>query len=329
MNIQEAHEKELFMTTEHLDPTDRILEDPGLYPYWPYVNRPRIEWPDGAQVAFWVAPNVEFYEVDPPLNIIQPSSLWGKPPDLATYCIRDYGNRSGFWRMLEMFDRLGITASVSLSVAMCDHCPEIVKEMTDRNWELFSHGVYNNRYLYGLNREQELALIDDVKQTIKRASGQDVDGWLSPALTNTPRTIQLLAETGIKYTLDLFHDDQPQPVNVKSGRLISLPYSLDVNDWTGLHTSRSTPAQYTELIKAQFDRLYEEGAESGTVFCLPLHPWLIGLPHRADHLAEAIEYIMGHEHVWHATGREIADWYLDNYYDQALIAQKEFTEKWS
>jgi peptidoglycan/xylan/chitin deacetylase (PgdA/CDA1 family) len=231
--------------------------------------------------------------------------------------------------MLRLFDDLKVKASVSLSVAMCDHFPEIIKEMTDREWELFSHGIYNNRYLYGLSEKQELSLIEDVKQTIQKASGQKVYGWLSPALTNTPRTIKLLAKTGIHYILDLFHDDQPQPVLVDSGRLISLPYSLEVNDWTGLHTSHGTPAQYTKLIKAQFDRLYMEGAASGTVYCLPLHPWLIGYPHRVDHLAAAIEYILGHDKVWHATGREITAWYLDHYYDQALTAQKEFTEKWA
>jgi len=276
-----------------------------------------------------VAPNVEFYEINPPKNRVQPSTLWGQPPDLLTYGIRDYGNRAGFWRMLRLFDKLGVKASVSLSVAMCDHFPEIVKEMVDRDWELFSHGIYNNRYLYGLSEDEELSLINDVKQTIKKASGQEVDGWLSPALTNTPRTIELLARTGFKYSLDLFHDDQPQPLLVKSGRLISLPYSLDVNDWTGLHTSRGTPTRYTELIKAQFDRLYEEGAESGTVYCLPLHPWIIGLPHRVDQLEGAISYILGHDGVWHATGREITKWYLDHYYDQALATQKKFSEEWS
>jgi peptidoglycan/xylan/chitin deacetylase (PgdA/CDA1 family) len=317
------------MTRSHLEPTDELREDPGLYYPWPYLNRPKIEWPGGARLAFWVAPNVEFYEIDPPQGPIQPSTLWRKPPDVLNYALRDYGNRAGFWRMLALFDELGVRASVSLSVAMCDHYPEIVEEMVARDWELFSHGVYNSRYLYGMSEEQELAVIEDVRRTIHRASGQTLDGWLSPALTNTPRTIELLARCGLKYTLDLFHDDQPTPVKVSSGRLISLPYSLEVNDWTGLHTSRGTPAEYAERIRDQFDRLYAEGDESGTVMCLPLHPFLIGVPHRVDHLAGAIDYILGHEGVWHATGREIAAWYLDHYYDAALAAQRAFAAEWS
>jgi len=314
---------------EHLEADVQIIADPGLYAPWPYLDRPKIEWPGGARLAFWVAPNVEFYELNPPQGPIQPSTLWRPAPDLVNYSIRDYGNRVGFWRMLSLFDELGVRPSVSLSIAMCDHCPEIVEEMASRDWEFFSHGIYNSRYLYGLSEEQELGVIADAREAIRRASGQSMDGWLSPALTNTPRTLQLLARSGVRYTLDLFHDDQPTPLNLPDGRLISLPYSLEVNDWTGLHTSRGTPAEYAERIRDQFDRLYAEGSESGTVMCLPLHPFLIGVPHRVDHLAGVLEYILGHDGVWHATAREIAGWYVEHYLDSTVAAQRDFARDWS
>lgn len=63
--------------------------------------------------------------------------------------------------------------------------------------------------------------------------------------------------------------------------------------------------------------------------CLPLHPFLIGVAHRVDHLAGAVDYILGHDGVWHATGREIAQWYLDHYYDATLAAQRAFAERWA
>lgn len=298
-------------------PPELRAEDPDLYYFNPYLDRPKIEWPDRARVAFWVAPNVEFYELHPPRGPAR--SSWFRPePDVLHYGIRDYGNRVGFWRMADLLDELGITASISLNVAVLDHFPEIGKAMTDRGWELFSHGVYNTRYQYAMSEEQERGFIRHVAETIHRHSGQTLAGWLSPALTNTPRTMDLLAEEGIRYTLDLFHDDQPQPVKVRSGRLVSLPYSLETNDWTALHTTGGTPRQYAETIKAQFDQLYAEGAESGTVMCVPLHPWMIGYPHRIRPLAEALDYCMQHDGVWHATGREIAGWYLDHYHDAEL-----------
>ncbi len=290
------------------------LQDPGLYDYSPIVDRPPLIWPGGARVAFWVAPNVEFYELDPPVNPAR--SSWFRPqPDLANYAHRDYGNRAGIWRMIEVLDRFRIRASVSLNVALCDHMPEIVEAVVSRGWELFSHGIYNTRYAYGMDADQERAMIRHVIATIRKHSGQDCAGWLSPALANTVETVHLLAEEGIRYTLDLMHDDQPMPVNVRKGRLISVPYSLEVNDWTALHVNAAPPRVYTSMIRAQFDRLYREGAESGRVLCLPLHPFLVGLPHRVEALADALDYIRGHDKVWFATAREIADWYYANHYD--------------
>jgi peptidoglycan/xylan/chitin deacetylase (PgdA/CDA1 family) len=299
-------------------------DNPELYDYLPYYDRPQIAWPNGARLAFWCAPNVEFYELNPPTNPTR--AVWPRPnPDVQGYAWRDYGNRAGIWRMMQAMDRYGVRGSVSLNVAVCDHFPDIAAAMKERNWEFFSHGVYNTRYTYNMDADQERAFIEDVKASIKKWSGQDLAGWLAPALTNTERTMDLLAEAGIKYTLDLFHDDQPMPVNVSSGRLISVPYSLEINDFTTLYQGNCTPRDYTDAIKAQFDRLYAEGADNGQVMCLPLHPFLIGQAHRMKQFEEALDYITSHDKVWLATGREIADHYYQHSYDafaSAIAARK-------
>lgn len=291
-----------------------MRSDPGLYDYLPYVSRPKIVWPGGARVAFWVAPNIEFYELRPPHH--PRWSSWSRPvPDVPPYAHRDYGNRAGVWRMMEAMDRFGLRGSVSLNVAVCEHHPEIIAACAERGWEFFSHGVYNTRFAYDMTEAQERALIEDACSTIAKHTGQKLSGWLSPALTNTERTMDLLAEYGLTYTCDLFHDDQPQPVKVKSGKLVSIPYSLEMNDIIAYNYQLNSPRHYAENIKAQFDQLYEEGAESGTVMCVPLHPFLVGQPHRVNPFAEALEYIAGHDSVWMATGREIAAWYLEHCYD--------------
>lgn len=294
-------------------------EDPGLYDYLPYYDRPRITWPGGARLAFWCAPNVEHYELDPPPN---PSRTpWPRPiPDVLHYSWRDYGNRAGIWRMMEVMDKYGVRGSVSLNVAVCDHFPQIAAAMRARNWEFFSHGIYNTRYTYGMTADQERAVIEDVKASVLKWGGHELKGWLAPAVTCTENTMDLLAEAGIAYTLDLFHDDQPMPVNVRSKRLISVPYSLEINDFTMLYQASTTPRDYSNAIKAQFDRLYLEGAENGQVMCLPLHPFLIGQPHRITALEAALDYITSHAGVWLATGREIAEHYYAHHYDAFVAA---------
>lgn len=294
-------------------------QDPGLYDYLPYYDRPRITWPGGARLAFWCAPNVEHYELEPPANPLR--TPWPRPiPDVLHYAWRDYGNRSGIWRMMAAMDRYGVRGSVSLNVAVCDHFPQIAAAMRERRWEFFSHGVYNTRYTYGMNEAQERAFIADVKASVLKWGGHELKGWLAPAITLTERTIDLLAEAGIIYTLDLFHDDQPLPVNVRQGRMISVPYSLEINDFTTLHQGATTPADYLDAIKAQFDRLYMEGAENGTVMCLPLHPFLIGQPHRIAVLEAALDYITSHDGVWVATAAEIADHYYLHHYEPFAAA---------
>lgn len=293
--------------------------EPGLYDYLPYFDRPRIAWPNGARLAFWCAPNIEHYEIDPPPNPLR--MPWARPhPDVLGYSWRDYGNRAGVWRMMEVMDRFGVRGSVSLNVAVCDHYPEIIEACVARGWELFSHGVYNTRYTYGMSEAQERALIEDVRNTINRASGQELRGWLAPAITLTDRTVDLLAEAGLTYTLDLFHDDQPLPVKTAKGRLVSVPYSLEVNDFTALYQGATSPADYTGMIIAQFERLYAEGADGGRVMCLPLHPFLIGQPHRVRELSRALEYITSHDGVWLATAAEIADHFIAHHYDAFVAA---------
>ncbi len=279
--------------------------DPGLYDFNPWRNRPRLEWPGGKQVAVWVSPNIEFYELDPPANPHRKS--WTKPhPDVVGYGHRDFGNRVGHWRMAEMMERHGFKGSVSLSVAMCQHCPSIIREVNELGWEFFSHGIYNTRYSYGMDEAQERAIIEDSIRTVRDATGQTIRGWLAPALTHTPRTLDLIAEYGLTYTCDLYHDDQPQPVKTASGRLISMPYSIEVNDHYGFFVYNMSPRQYADTLIRQYERLAAEGAQSGTVMCIPLHAYLIGQPHRIGPFEEVLRHIAADGRAWITRSGDIA-----------------------
>ena len=294
-----------------------MFSDPNLYEYWPYRGRPRIVWPGGKKLAFWIAPNIEYYEFEPPVNPSRPG--WPKPaPDVVGYSQRDWGNRVGHWRMMDLFDKYGLRGSVSLSVGLIDHHPEIIAACLERNWEFFSHGIYNTRFSYGMDEAQERAVIEDSIASVQAATGQRIRGYLAPALTHTERTFDLLAEHDFWYSCDLFQDDQPQPLKTATGRLVSMPYSLEVNDVSTYGTMGMSPWRYTEILKRQFDQLLLEGAASGTVMCIPLHAYLVSQPHRIRAFEEALAYI--HEHaddVWLATGSEIAAFYREQCWDSA------------
>ncbi|MCU7995463.1 polysaccharide deacetylase family protein [Shewanella glacialipiscicola] len=300
--------------------------DPGFYDYWPYQDRPKIRWPDGKKLAFWVAPNIEFYELNPPENPHR--KAWPQPyPAIQGYGIRDYGNRVGHQRQMDLLDKYGVRGSISLSTALCEHHPEIIQMCKERDWEFFSHGIYNTRYTYGLSEQQERDMIRDSMETIYRHTNQHCAGYLAPALSHSELTLDLFAEVGTEmfgndagfYTCDLFHDDQPTPIKLRSDkRFVSIPYSLEMNDTIAYVVNKVEPRRYGQMLKDNFDRLYQEGEESGTIMCIPTHNYQVACPHRMKAFEEALDYITSHPDVWVTTGREIADYYREHYYDAAL-----------
>jgi allantoinase len=200
--------------------------------------------------------------------------------------------------------------------------------MVDRNWNYMSHGFYNTRFLWSLTEEQERALYKDIVDTVYNLTGKRVIGALGPGPQSaTARTPDLLAEAGFLYHADWFQDDQPFPIKVKQGRLISLPYTLDISDSPVIGTGPGSTWEgddFGEMIKRQFDVLYEEGAESGRVMCISLHAYLISQPHRARYLDEALAYVLSHDGVWKTTAEDIAHYYMKNCYDvvSAHVARK-------
>ena len=291
---------------------------PDRVDYSPIIDRPIIEWPNGARVALWISPNVEHYEYMPDDDAAR--TPWPRTPfpDVQQYSYRDYGNRVGFWRMLEALDKYNIRSCVSLNVAVLEHFPEIRDAMVERNYDYMSHGIYNTRYLYTYTEEQEREFYRDTIETLKLHTGKQLKGMLGPAISGTERTPDLMAEAGLIYHTDWMHDDQPVPIKVKSGKLISVPYSIELNDSSLLRDNHYEGDYFARICKAQFDQLYKEGAESGQVMCIALHPFLIGQPHRIKYLDEILSHIMSHDGVWQTTADEIADYYIENHYDDAV-----------
>jgi len=291
---------------------------PDRVDYSPIIDRPIIKWPNGARVALWISPNVEHYEYMPDDDAAR--TPWPRTPfpDVQQYSYRDYGNRVGFWRMLETLDKYNIRSCVSLNVAVLEHFPEIRDAMVERNYDYMSHGIYNTRYLYTYTEEQEREFYRDTIKTLKLHTGKQLKGMLGPAISGTERTPDLMAEAGLIYHTDWMHDDQPVPIKVKSGKLISVPYSIELNDSSLLRDNHYEGDYFARICKAQFDQLYKEGAESGRVMCIALHPFLIGQPHRIKYLDEILSHIMSHDGVWQTTADEIAGYYIENYYDDAV-----------
>ena len=246
---------------------------------------------------------------------------------MQQYSYRDYSNRIAIWRMLDVFDKYNVKCGISINMGVLDHFPEITKAFVDRGYDFTSHGWYNTAYLSSVGEEEERKFYQDQIATLKRTTGKTLKGMLSPAISATERTPDLMAEAGLYYFCDLLqHDDQPSPIIVEGGKkMISIPFCVETNDYPILNR-HFEGEDFVRVCKDQFDQLYKEGAESSNIFCLGLHPNLVGSPHRIKYLEEIVRYIMGHDGVWNASADDIADHYMANYYDKVMAHAQKFNK---
>jgi allantoinase len=280
------------------------------YDYLPIVKREKLSWPNDARVALWVAPNIEFFHFDMPIR----GSGSTHVPDVPGYTLRDFGSRIGVFRIMDVLDKYDIRASVLLNAEVCEHHHAIIEEGNKRHWEWLGHGMTNSISMLDYPIDREHDVIRRVKEIITAATGRAPKGWLGPGLGETFNTPDHLAAEGFEYVCDWGCDEQPVPMRVKTGRMIVVPYELGINDIRVFTRENRTADEYYRMICDQFDTLYREGDASGRVLCLPLHPFVIGLPYRIAYLDQALGYICSHAGVWRATGWEIADWYYQHYY---------------
>lgn len=284
-------------------------------PYVPLPERKPLRWPGGARLAVWISPNVEWWPSDAMGAPATQASTANLKPDVLNAAWREYGARVGFWRMTDIMDRLEIRCSVNLNSLVCEHYPQLVEAGVQRNWEFLGHGLHNGTLHTDMAEDEERQRIETVYHTIAKATGKPPAGWLGPALTETAVTPDLLAECGYKYVADWCDDDQPHPLRTRSGKpLLSVPYSIEVNDYPAFLNRAMTGAEFGQMITDQFDWLYDEAGRIGTglVMCVALHPFLVGQPFRALHLESALRHMRQREEVWWTTGAEIADWYNDH-----------------
>lgn len=294
------------------EPPSGNPQDHNRFPYSAIVDRKPLHWPKGARVAVWVIPNIEHFLFDRPSTSVTHATT-SLVPDVLNYSWRDFGVRVGIWRLMEIMERHGFKGTVALNSDVCDRYPRIIEEGNRLSWEWMGHGTNNSTLINRQSEDEERALIGGVVQTIERATGRHPRGWLSPALSESHRTLDILAENKIEYVCNWVNDEQPYPMRVKSRSILSMPYSIEINDIPAFLDQKQSGETFGRMICDQFDGLYEDGAKSGRVMAIALHPFLIGHPHRSKYFAQALAHIASRQEVWIAKGGEIADWYKKNY----------------
>ncbi len=274
-----------------------MLEHHGRFEYSNITKRPTYEWPNGKRLAVYVAMNIEVFRFG------KGKGAAIAPPDQANshsvYSYRDYGNRVGFWRMMDMFREMDIPLEHQLNTAIYDHHPDIVERIREHGDEILGHGHTNSDEQGGLSEAEERKLIQDCTARITKEEGRAPAGWMSPWLSNSNQSLDLLSEAGYSYVMDWTSDDQPVWAKTRSGKILLMPYPVETNDNRALVWYRYSSKEFTDLIIDSFDEMLQQSKHQPLVCPISLHPFVVGRPYRMRELRRAFEHIQKYrDQIW-------------------------------
>ena len=281
----------------------------GRFDYSPLPKRPDYSWPGGKRLAMYVALNIETFgfgiDVGPVLGPKLPM------PDHKNWAWREYGNRVGFWRLLELFDELGLPLAHNLNSYAYDTHPEIVEAVRKRGDEIVGHGRTNSERPGSRPEADERTLIDEATAAITRHEGRPPHGWMTPLQNESAMTPDLVKEAGYRYILDWPCDDQPYWMRTRSGSLLNIPYPAETNDFSPIVYLHHDPQQFVDTVVRQFEEMIEQCRRQPLVFAISLHTMIFGQPHRLRVLREGLRRILAHpdfDRVWLTRPGDIAAW---------------------
>ena len=296
-----------------------------LYDYVALPDRKPLRWPNGARVALIFTINMEYWEMtrdtaEPlypggPATI--PHVLPGNVPDTANWTWREYGQRIGVWRIIDVFDRAGVPTTCTMNALTGIERRRIIDAANERGWEIVAHNFAQNDILsfYAGEPDKEREVVRRTLDAYEDAVGRPAKGWLSSSLRSTFETPHILKELGLLFQACYLNDDQPYLMETRHGPLVSVPYSNDINDFHVFSRGSMTTQSAFEMFREQFDQLYREGAETGRIMNLGMHPHVIGQAYAIRALRDFVDYAKGFDGVWFATREDIASWYLENHRD--------------
>ena len=281
------------------------------YDYSAITDRPDFDWPGRKRLAVYLGLNLEHFAFGQGLGAeLAPG---GPQPDVLNYAWRDYGNRVGAWRMLEMLDARGLPASVLTNSVMYDYAPDLMQAFSARGDEIVGHGRTNSERQSVLSPEDEEALIVEATEVLTRAEGKAPKGWLSPWIAESRVTPDLLKKAGYGYTLNWCMDDQPIWMRTEHGPLLSIPYPQEANDIPSIVARKDGAGVFADIIIDNFDEMLQQSKDQPLVMGIALHPYLVGQPYRLRHLRRALQHVAAHlDDIWVTTAGSIFEFYSEN-----------------
>ena len=279
---------------------------------------PPVAWPGSARVAISLVVNYEegselaIGDGDATREPSGPASWPLSKRDLAGEGAFEYGSRAGYWRLLDVFDEQGVPCTFYACAVALERNRDAAREMRLRGHDVMSHG-WRWEDVSLLTREQERDHIRRAVDSIAETTGERPLGWYCRYGPSVHTRELVVEEGGFLYDSDSYNDDLPYWTEVNGHKHLVVPYSLANNDAKFNWGAFGSPADFEKHLKANFDRLYKEGATRPKMMSVGLHMRLVGHPGRAHALARFIAYAKSHERVWFAKRIDIAKHWIDHH----------------
>jgi allantoinase len=282
---------------------------------------PQIRWPDGKKVAVSIVVNYEegsersvdrgdsSDETIGELGNFSTMAPTGRNVTVASFF--EYGSRVGVWRLLKLFRKHQISATVFACADALEQHPAVARAFVEEGHEICNHG-YRWEDHYGFSPEEERSRIRAAQDLLHRVTGaRPVGIFINRGITEATR--QIIVDEGLLYDSNSYSEDVPYYVRVGERDHLVLPYSADTND-TRFWTSPGfiSGEHYTSYLCDTLDVLLDEAETAARMMSIGLHARIAGRPARTRAVERFIEYALSKPDVWFARRDEIARWWLEN-----------------
>lgn len=254
---------------------------------------PRIAWPAGITMAVNVT--LDF-------DAMLLRRLMNEPP--TQLAKGEFGGRVGIWRMIDLFDRLGIKATVFTPGRIVELYPEALRhahagghEIADHMWE---HHVPRDP---ALERDH----LQKAAAAIRSITGRN------PVGTRSWHSQPLLLEEGFRYNSHGHAHHLPHYHRDAAGRpLLNLPFHYAIDDamfysfaWLGSPTSAQRLSDPDRVEAMWWDAFWQQYQQGGYLnICM--HPFVSGRALRTAMMERLLRRMMALPGVWFPTCEQAA-----------------------
>jgi peptidoglycan-N-acetylglucosamine deacetylase len=220
-----------------------------------------------------------------------------------------YGPLVGVPRLIELLREYGLPATFFVPGLTVERYPTVIESIAEAGHEV-GHHSYSHRSPVDLSESEERADFERALSALAEI-GVEPAGYRAAMWEPGWRTLELVAEYGLRYDSSLMDADRPYRLRVGDRSVAELPPHWSLDDWEQyaflprpqIGSIIESPAKVLEMWRAELDAMRRHGC----LFMLTCHPFLSGRPSRIEALRALIEHALEAGGVEFASAVNVAE----------------------